>query len=364
MSNTARGNSKLLADYGKKVLSNFNAEIDAALTRRQVTSSKIVPLESVYEIYVTGEDEIDLNSIQAILKKQIEAVAKFLRDFHIAINGQRTSIFQLYEVEIQVKQAIKSNLSFSAGKLLVQLPYWQILIFQCYLQNQELKKCWNQGKHLSRKSPIRRIWWWLNPLGEFRYNLRETLFQTGAKQVTNIDKLLSNYKQIDVADEITKKDWQSHAIALLQSTIDEDKLGINVSEICSQQDEETLARLLDLYQQNLTDPSYLETLIDTGINSIKEAISQEKSQINVKMFGFVNVGNYHRIDVELNISPGNLKKYIELVPREVEIRAVFWGFVNIYTVDDVTVNPNIQSSLQIDLETAAFERSLQDLQLI
>ncbi|MEC4986911.1 MAG: hypothetical protein SAK42_22645, partial [Oscillatoria sp. PMC 1076.18] len=100
------------------------------------------------------------------------------------------------------------------------------------------------------------------------------------------------------------------------------------------------------------------------ITTINQVISQEKSKINVKMFGFVNVGNYHRIDVELNFNFGNIKKYLELVPREVEIKAVLFGFVNVYTVDDITVKAKIISSLKIDLETAACERSLQDLQLI
>ena len=82
------------------------------------------------------------------------------------------------------------------------------------------------------------------------------------------------------------------------------------------------------------------------------------------MWGFVNVGNYHRIDVDLNISTGYWKKYIELVPRKANVKAVQFGFVNVYTIDDITVKPNLHRSVNIDFETAALERSLQELDLL
>ncbi|MEC4986878.1 MAG: hypothetical protein SAK42_22480, partial [Oscillatoria sp. PMC 1076.18] len=117
MSIIYRKKTQLLADYAQQVLSNFNSDVIATLNRRQVPTSKIVSLESVYQIEINLEDQVNLILIQAILKKQIEAVAEFLRDFHIAINGQRTSIFQIYEVEIKVKNYFQCNLSFLAGKL-------------------------------------------------------------------------------------------------------------------------------------------------------------------------------------------------------------------------------------------------------
>jgi hypothetical protein len=56
----------------------------------------------------------------------------------------------------------------------------------------------------------------------------------------------------------------------------------------------------------------MEELIDAGALSLQEVIHEEQSHVNVKMFGLVNVGNYHRIDVALNLSSGYLRKYVEL----------------------------------------------------
>ena len=76
------------------------------------------------------------------------------------------------------------------------------------------------------------------------------------------------------------------------------------------------------------------------------------------------MGNYHRIDVDLNLSAGYLKKYIEIVPRKADVKAIQFGFVNVYTIDDITVTPNLHSAMKIDFETAALERALQELNLI
>jgi hypothetical protein len=78
----------------------------------------------------------------------------------------------------------------------------------------------------------------------------------------------------------------------------------------------------------------------------------------------VNVGNYHRIDVALNLSSGYLKKYVELVPRKVELKAIQVGFVNVYTIDDITVKPNFHGAMKLNFEAAALERSLRELQLV
>lgn len=90
-------------------------------------------------------------------------------------------------------------------------------------------------------------------------------------------------------------------------------------------------------------------------------IHEEQSKLNLKMFGFVNVGNYHRIDVALNLSSGYLKKYVEIVPRKTEIKALQFGFVNVYTINDITVKPSFHSAIKINFETAALERSLREL---
>jgi hypothetical protein len=55
------------------------------------------------------------------LFKQIEAAAYFIRDFQISILGQHTSIFHLYEIEIQIAHDLRYAFKFDSGKLFIQL---------------------------------------------------------------------------------------------------------------------------------------------------------------------------------------------------------------------------------------------------
>ncbi|NEP53468.1 MAG: hypothetical protein F6K65_33600 [Moorea sp. SIO3C2] len=151
---------------------------------------------------------------------------------------------------------------------------------------------------------------------------------------------------------------------MIKNSVNEDKLGIDLEVVLKDQDEATLGKLLGLFRQNLADAGQMEELIEAGALTLQQAVFHEQSEIDIKMFGFVNVGNYHRIDVSLNLSAGYLKKYVELIPRKAVIKAIQFGFVNVYTIDDITVNPSFHGAIKLYWETAALEKSLQELSLV
>ena len=363
----------LFAEYAQDCLSNQNQYLHEALSRRQIPTQKIQPLDEVYQIYLTPGRNIPLKPIKRYLLQQIEAAASFLRDFQISVLGQRTSIFQLHEIEFRIEDRLGQAYQFESGKLLLKIPYWQISAFSRYLNEAKLKQIWHQGTHLTKKSAIRKYWWLINPIGEFRSNLRNVLILAAQKQILGLDKLLGKLDIIEGQKTTTlipqsilppRDNFHQTAITFLKKSTNEEKLGVNLEMMLKDQNDELLTRLLELFRDNLQDPGQIEELIDVGTLSLQQALTQEKSQVDIKMFGFVNVGNYHRIDVDLDWSAGHLKKYIEIVPRQVDVKAMQWGFVNVYTIDDITVSPNLHNAMKIDWETAALERSLNELGLL
>jgi hypothetical protein len=221
-----------------------------------------------------------------------------------------------------------------------------------------------------------------NPLSEVRSTLRATLLLAVDKNIVGIDKLLldlgwtesGDRKALVLKDE-TKDNTEDKGhlvtsvarqkiLSFLKATIKEEKLPVNLEQVLQNQDEGTLIKLLSSFKENLTSPHQIEEILDAGILVLKEVIQEEQSQVDVKMFGFVNVGNYHRIDVALNLSSGYLNKYIEVIPRKANIKAVLFGFVNVYTIDDITVKPNFHGGMKLNFETAALEKSLKELQLL
>lgn len=359
--------------YATAALSNHHQSVRESLNQRQIPSHQICPLPQAYQISLKLGKNLPLNPIKKRILQQVDAIVYFLRDFHIAVLGQRTSVMPLYEVEIQVESNLRYHLNFEAGKLLIQIPYWQIALLDRYLPANHLKSSWHSGKHLPKFSPLRQIWWLVNPIGELRSNLRWMLVVAIQKQILRIDKLFVKFNLLDHPNpkqpnipEHRQDDrgLKRQAIAFLKGTVKEEKLGVNLELVLENQDDAKITQLLAVYKKNLADIHQMEELIETGTFTLQEKLSEEQSDVDIKMFGFVNVGNYHRINVAVNFSKDYLKKYVEVVPRKTDIKAIIFGFVNVYTIDDITVKPNFHGALTLNFETAALERALKELQLV
>ena len=372
----------LFQQYSADLLRGHNQEVRESLRRRHIYTDKLPGLEEAYKISLKLGRAIPVERIEKQILQQIDAAAHFIKNLRIWTLGQRNELFHIYEIEIMIDNCIKYSFEFEAGKLLIQIPYWQLFFFKRYLGYQVIKNLWNRGKHLDKASPIYRVWWLFNPVGEFRYTLRAMLLLAVEKQILGIDKLLIELGFADVGDHknLLLKDEaretksfkgdtvpstvRQAALAFLKVTVNEEKLGVNLEQILKDQDEETLIRLLALFKKNLSDPTQIEEIIEAGILILKEFIQEEQSQVDIKMFGFVNVGNYHRIEVALNLNSACFKNYIEVIPRKASIKAILFGFVNVYTIDNITVKPNFQGAMKLNFETIALERTLKELQLL
>lgn len=358
------------SEYAQNSLKTQDREVREALVRRQIPPQKVRRLETSYDIIIKLGNNLNIQPIRKIILHQIDAAADFLRDFQIGILGQRTTLFQLYEIEFSFDRNSKFTFDFSAGKLFIKLPYWKAQWFSEYLKYTELRQLWTKGEHLPRLSPIRRVWWLFDPLGEFRSNLKSTLILAVQKQILGIDKLLIRFGLLEAEENSEQsgklsssipQSFKQGTIAYLKSAIDEKKLGFNLEFVLENQDENSLLKLLKQFQQNLTDPQQIEEIIDVAALTLQDTLRQEQSNVDIKMFGLVNVGNYHRIDVDLNLSTGYLRKYVEIIPRKADIKAIQFGLVNVYTIDDITVTPNFHSAIKLDFKTAALEKALQEL---
>lgn len=383
--NVSKKTEDLLASfqqYGYELLKKQNQEVREALRRRHISTDNLPALEEAYTISCRLSSLIPLEEIKEQILQQIDEVVYFIKDFQIGALGQCNTLFHIYEVEIITGKKIKQLFKFESGKLLIQMPYLRLRFLNNRLCCQDIKNLWNQGKHFDRTSPFYKYWWLFNPIGEFRSNLSRMLLLAIDKKILGLDKLLSEYGFVEqsgrksqfLSKEIGDRSSFKHDLAILQfrtailaflkATVNEEKLGGNLDQILKDQDEATLVHLLAIFKKNLTDPSQIEEILSTGVLVLKEVMEEEESKVHIKMLGFVNVGNYHRIDVALSLSSGYLKQYIEVIPRKTAINATLFGFVNVYTIDDITVKPNFHGSLHLNFETVALERALKELRLL
>lgn len=385
LTNVSNNSEDLLAffqQYAFELLKQQDQDVREALRRRHINSDDIPGLEATYTISCKLSSLIPLEHIKQQILQQIDEVVDFIKDFQIGVLGQYTNLFHIHEVEIIIGRNVKQLFKFESGKLTIQISYLRLRFFNDRLSCQTIKNLWNQGKHFNKTSPFYRYWWLFNPIGEFRSNLRGMLLLAINNKILGIDKLLSEYGFVEQNErnsqflsnkignissfkhEVADLPVRTAILALLKATVNEEKLGGNLDQMLKDQNEATLVRLLALFKKNLTDPSQIEEIISTGILILKEVMQEEESKVHIKMLGFINVGNYHRIDVALSLSSGYLKQYIEIIPRKTAINATLFGFVNVYTIDDITVKPNFHGSLHLNFETVALERALKELQLL
>jgi len=356
-----------LQQLAAKLLRDRTEEARQALQRRHIHPSPIHSLEQAYAISLNCPENLSLEPLEKTLLKQMEVAADFIRDFHIGVLGQHMTLLQLYEIELVVEKRWDFATRFESGKLLIFLPYWRLRFFSRYLKDRPLKQSWGEGKHLPNSYPpsFLKLWWLFDPIGLFRSSLRSTLLLAVRRKVLGLDKLLLRLGQAEEREEATEKRPEGRgvnnsAIAFLKSNINEEKLGVDLELALKDYDSRAIVQLLGLFKKNLTDANQVEEMIDAGSLTLHEVMTKEQSQVDVKMFGFVNVGNYHRIDVELNLSAGYLRKYVEVIPRQADIKAVQFGFVNVYTIDDITVQPNFHRAVKLDFATAALEKTLKE----
>lgn len=348
-----------LQGYGKDCLRSRNGEVKDALIRRHIPPDKVPPLERAYGIVVKLNDNLAVDRVRGYLEKQIDAIAQFLTAFHIGIFGQPTRLVPLYEVAVIVEKRRKLKISFDLGTLTLYLPYGKLR--SRYWDEEYLKTAWHQGKHLKNYYPrsLRQLWWLFDPIGAFRFNLRSMVVLAVQKQILGIDRILMQISAPEPEKQGNQSEFKTRAIAFLKQSVREDKLGIDLNVALNSYGDRALLQILKQYKENLRDPHNIEEILDAGSFILQDTLTKEESRINIKMLGFVNVGNYHRIDVELHLSFGYLRKYIEVIPRQTEVKALQLGFVNVYTIDDITVKPNLHTALKLDLETAALEKTLQ-----
>ncbi|HEY9608140.1 hypothetical protein, partial [Allocoleopsis sp.] len=288
---------KFFQEYATELLRRQNQEVGEALRRRNIDTEKLQALENAYTISFKLSNIMYLKPIKDQVLQQINAVVDFIKDIHIGLLGQRSTLFYLYEVEIIIDKNVKKIFKWESGKLLIYIPYINLSLFKSHFSYQEIKNIWSRGEHLDKLSPIYRFWWLFNPIGEFYSNLRLMLLLAIEKQILAIDRLFIELGIIDFGKEQhpVTKDYtietnsdtlnakKEHSaihqavFAFLKNTVNEDKLEVKLEDVLKYQDDESLIRLLILFKKNLADPSQIEEILNTGLLIFKEVIQEEQS---------------------------------------------------------------------------------------
>lgn len=368
------GNSYLgaLNQYGEEILKaqyepqanvskllSEKMETDWQLTADEVKAGVTTLAAARYSIeYPSGADcnpwseELlkDNKDYRDKLVSQINEAASFLSDYHFRMLGQNHSLFKIRRVVICTTSRHYTSPVMSFDRLKSELtlytgPKRLALVGPSSLRRdnlhplsaKEIRAQWDDGEHWrkdisireivdSKKNPIRGYWNFLNPVGETRTLLREAIRAAGLKGLGGIRERVATGNL---------QDWKR---------LIREKLGRSISEMADKKleaaPEADVKKLLSKWEEKMASPDATESMAAASLIACIKKRMEKQKEVGIRrtQIGFVNVENFHQIDVSL--TTGDVKDFEEfvVVPEKLDIDVTQVGLVNVSTTDQVSVS--------------------------
>ena len=298
------------------------------------------------------DQDIYWNKHRDQVKEQIEFVARFLKDLHVAIGGDTKQAFVPTQVEICSQRKLGAEMRWQpGGKLEIGLPYSTIRGGSYVpLTPSRLMEIWTAGDMFygtdAVTANLKKVWPVVNPMSSTRKSLVKNLKSWSSA-------LIQKIKSVD-------KGNASALSGIVRSNVDKSMLNYDpLSALGKIEQAGQTDSFLQLWSEFLTNRENHEGLIAANM-----AAASEKIKVKNHAEGWlVSVANYHRIAVEGSVASGKFSKFLKVDdPRTVEIDLKCKGMIAVCTIDDVTVLLQfIQNNVHFDLslETAGFNQAVE-----
>jgi hypothetical protein len=367
------GDQKVVRKTGRK--EPLQKEAEAAFQNRGIDPALVLPLNKPgsegkrgnYNFFIAEDSnhcfyegnfdrDIYWSGHLTQVQTQLKHIARFIKDFHVAIEGQVDQPFVFNDIELCSRKSTGYTMRWRpGGKLEIGLPY-NVVMGGSYrpLSPTALMDLWTRGEMFDPEDKVMAAlktgWPLFNPMSRFRKNI-VSRFQKWSKA------LLGSLDKVQVAGSSAID--SERLVNLVRGNVDKSRLTFDPMEaikkvVANNQQEEFIGH----WRQFTADPDNHEGLI--GANT---AAASEKIKIRNKAHGWlVAVANYHRVAVEASVAVGDFKQFVKVDnPREVDIDIECKGAIAVCTIDDITVllqfvknNVHYEGSL----ETAGFHHAI------
>lgn len=277
-----------------------------------------------------------------LVVKQIDEAAAFLADYHARMMARNHSLFKIRNIEICAVTLGYGDNRYIFDRFLSKLTirtgpvHAAIIESNFHVQDRDtLKQNWNDGEHWRKeglkefidanKNPVRAHWRVLNPIGETRVLLREAMVKVVTKVASTIRALRTEGSPLE---------WRALILNTMGTalTADQEK---RIEEL----KDGDLNSVLAAWEKKITNPDTegSMTLATMGAVLQKRMEKQQKIGITRTQKGFINIENFHKIDV--SFMTGDAKDFQEFiaVPETIDVNVDQVGFINVSTTDVVDV---------------------------
>ena len=315
--------SALADPFCAAVFSAFQSaepDVRRRLEARGVDVTQLPQREKFPEIRVEGFEAEKLKPWQrAQLEAQLKEAVGFMNDLYVASHGEPRNL-TIRELVVMPwwKSGSWGTIRQRDERLVLgvmHVPGYGLVV----RPKETLRAKYDDGKHLSRGTPLRKYWYFLNPVGEFRTQLRNSISKA-AKFLSG--RLESLGKSRDVAS-------LSHGLKEAAQTLklSEAEQAALTTAIAGRTPEELRDFVAD-WKSYVDDPSRIQIDVEPQTRD---------GNVKVRVWSLLaGYGNYHRVKV--TVRTGDNDKLDQLrTTGDIDVQvtgALFAG----YTIDDVDVH--------------------------
>jgi len=328
------------------------------------------------ECFSDSDYSIWWDSYRDQLRRQVEEVTWFVRDFHYAMLGMNSGAFTFREVVLCPESKLGSRMKLEGYQLLIGIPYsmgaYRPLTNRGSDATRSLKGLWESGapldldrasgawwnplrsifsKEEKARAAMRVMWKLFNPLSPVRVAIRKTLHDTGRDSAARLS-------------EVTGAESRGIRESLLSIVRGRSPGGATASleGRLAQLAEDRLQTLAANMRCFMLDAQRRGEIENSAVGVMKKEIRSESIDVEKDVrAGLVAVVNHHRVGVNVAVATGRYAQYVgvERSTRETRISTtVRAGLVAVDTSDDISVDLGVALDLGSTVDAAALQEGL------
>jgi len=285
---------------------------------KDILGVKQTPAESAHDRLVemglreNENDPDDLNNIISIefegftgfrpymyqgqLEKQAAYAAQFASDMYASLGGNTAKLpFRQIIIRPMRGSGGKTRMQVEGNQLIIAMPVVPIYGARV-LTNRQLNRLWKEGVFLEqvteyfilkKDGPLRKRWYFLNPVGEFRTTARRELGGLLKRLHGIADNLLTSVERITTPAD---------AEARILENVDKDKLDPRNLAFLKNLEPGQRKELIELWQAEMRNPLHTDGIVD---GAVVKALDADSAEVNydVENKGWIAVQNIHDITI-------------------------------------------------------------------
>ncbi len=379
-----------LLNYSGNERATYNEaalQLDTSLKRAGVTkydplSSYMIQLGNYGECFGQdrGDHQIWWNSHRDAIKKQIEEVAFFVRDYHYLMLGKSRGPFSFREVIICPAAEIGAKMLLDGYKLYIGVPYsmgYCRPIANTGQAKPTLRSLWDDGHPLGiadagkgltgkiralfnteekARVAMKTLWTLFNPLSTARQGLRKLLHEQRGTVLPALARLRPN---LENASESVREGLLDLAFPNRGKAASGANLTAQATSI-AEDHPATLAKAADNWKCLLDAPDAMADVENDAMAMVQDNIKRTNVQNDVEA-GLVAVVNHHDVSVLVAAGSGDYDAFLDAsVINEFNVTSrVRAGLVAVSTSDNISIDVRFLRSSGKALRGGSFTKALE-----